>query len=109
MAERTVGRERCRNMIRHHASHRCRGLPRCDVASVAGRCSELEVVGHVAGNARRRNVRSRQSKPRCGVVETCRGPTRGGVASGTVGQRERGAVCLVRRSGRLLPGRQMAA
>ena len=36
VAERTVCRERCRNMIGHHPSERCGALPGSYVATVAG-------------------------------------------------------------------------
>lgn len=112
VAERAVGRERCRNMIRHRASKRRSALPGSYVATVAGRGTERVVVAHVAGNAGRRrrgNVHPRQGKPRCAVVERCGGPTHRRVAGGAVRCRKCCAGCGMRRGVGLLPGCQMAA
>ena len=108
MADRAVGREPGRNMVWHRAAQRCGALPVGGMATVTGSGTQREVVAYVAGRAgsrRRGNVHSRQGKPCRAVVKRRCVPTHGGVASGTVRNRESGSGRGVRRSVRLLPVR----
>jgi len=74
MANRTILREPCRNMIGHRSAKSSRAVPIGGVATVAGRRIQSVVVAHMARRARcraRRNVHSRQRKSCRAVVECC--------------------------------------
>ena len=88
MANRTILRERCRNVIRDvRIAGARRALPFVQVAPVAGRGAQREVVVHVAGYAgrrRRRNMQSGQGKSGRGVVKRRGGKADRRVAIGAV-------------------------
>jgi hypothetical protein len=112
MANRAVGREASRDVIRNRSAQCCRAVPIRGVASVASRSVKRVVIAHVARCAwrrRRRNVHSGKRKPRRAVVESGCRPTHRCVARGAVGRGECCAGSGMRRSIRVLPVRQVAA